>query len=321
MSFETRRLYRQELRDRRSGKPTEMGLSTPFNETKAAFYADGRLIIDDVRAVYQGFREQYPPYGLVDRRKRPVTNFDSASASSWIRLESAISSTAKAAFDQAKPSLIDSCPYSGALQNLGRVPLAAIDGNHRGLDRLREVTAPGATLAPAIIINILRRVPAMAILHNATVSPEQLARNSAHSLLSEPLHHPQQYARAFVFCLGEGDGGTDRALRRDSFLPDELISAYTQLDIGVTGKERIKWSMPTTDFLTRAQLHIANRLLGSETDFKGDHITTYPIGTRLGDIEVHEPTIGCPGNEMAYEMWDQAIDVIVGEDLWMPQAK
>jgi hypothetical protein len=61
---------------------------------------------------------------------------------------------------------------------------------------------------------------------------------------------------------------------------------------------------------------VADRTRGSETDHDGDHWATYPVGTKLKDIEVNEPLIGCPGDRLARAMWDRVVDVVVGEELW-----
>lgn len=156
----------------------------------------------------------------------------------------------------------------------------------------------------------------MATLTGATSDTASLAKASARQLLQEPLNHPQQYAKPFIFCLADGYRGTDIAFQRDSFMPDTLIADSVQLDSMAEGQEILGWSKPTLDFILRAQVSVVNRLEGSERDTSGDHVSVYPAGTRLGDIRVDEPTIGCPGNQMAYEMWGQAVDTIVGMRLW-----
>jgi hypothetical protein len=323
IDLEARHSYQQALRARHMGKTCELDGADEFLVSKPVFYADSRLLIDDVRRTYKHSRDKHPPYGLINRAGNTVESFGlrAGGASSWLRLESSLVATAEAAFNQTV-STVNACPYHETLRNLGSASLAPIDHNRRGLDRLREVTFPGARLAPANIVNILRRMPAIARLNRATISIEELAHNSARSLLSEPLRHPQQWAKAFTFCLGEGYEGSDLSLRRDeSFMPDKLIALYTTLCLDPKGREYIRWSMPTADFVTRTEVRVANRLLGSEADLLGEHITSYPIGTRLGDIKVDEPTIGCPGSQMAYEMWAQTVDVIVGEGFWTATEK
>lgn len=193
--------------------------------------------------------------------------------------------------------------------------LEPIDHNERGLDTLREVSVPGGLAAPALVINLLRRIPAMARVHQATDSHEELA-NRSRGLLRDPLAHPQQHARAFMYCLtgeAEGDGFS---FDRDQFLPDELIAKYIRLTTDRRGDERFDWSMPTSEFVVRAALDITSRTKGSEHDHTGDHITSYPAGIKLGDIAIDEETIGCPGSPVAYYLWSKGIHVVMAENLW-----
>ncbi len=315
MSSEARRDYGEQLRQRKAGVPSSLDPSASLTEAKPHFYADAHILVDNVREVYANFRSTAPPYGLVQPNGEPFTGFSQPMNKDWVPLERLLSSTAQKAFEAVIPPETG-CPYHGALQNLGHIPLKPLVSQSTGTERLREIVFPGAQFAPATIVNILRRMPAMARANGASVDTETLARNSAHTLLQEPLHHPQQYAKAFTFCLGDGLRGSDFVLDRNSFMPSDIIESYTQLGTNLSGQEAVEWSQPTTNFVLRADVHVANRLEGLERDMQGDHIVVYPVGTRLGDIKVDEPTIGCPGSQLAYDMWDQAIDVIVAERLW-----
>jgi hypothetical protein len=302
--------YRQALHNRAAGQVSSVGPNDLFYAVKPEFYADSTLLIRDVRQKYKHVATDEDQYGLVGYRGVDPTN----PFSPWSQLERALKMTARAAFDETA-SPVRACPYVPALKNLGAIPLAPIDGNEQGLDRLREVSFPGANFAPALIVNILRKIPAIAAIHGATASPENVARASARSLLDEPLHHPQQHAAAFVYCLTGSDTGGQMFFDRKLFLPAESIRSYTRLSVNSLGKQAVEWSKPTRDFTLQRPVTVANRLRGPEFE-GGDHTITYPAGTRLGNIMVNEPTIGCPGKRMAYDMWDQALDVIVGEKLW-----
>jgi hypothetical protein len=73
--------------------------------------------------------------------------------------------------------------------------------------------------------------------------------------------------------------------------------------------------MPTEKFTLRQDTTVISRALSAELD--GDQqIVVYPAGTRLEDISINEPTIGCPGKQLAFAMWDRTIDAIVRERLW-----
>lgn len=315
MSTGARREYGEQLRLRKAGFSGHLDPDATLVEAKPSFYADAHLLIDNVREVYGDFRKTAPPYGLVDWNNEPFVGFEGNKKRGWTRLEQLMSVTARKAFEVVTPPATG-CPYHEVLRNLGHIPLKPTIVQSPDMERLREIVFPGAQFAPATIVNILKRMPAMAAANHARTDVETLAHNSAHALLQEPLHHSQQHAKAFTFCLADGVSGTDAAIDRAHFMPDDVIERYTQLSKDPAGREVVTWSMPTDDFVLRASVHVTNRLAGSERDISGDHIDLYPIGTRLGDIRVDEPTIGCPGSQLAYDMWDQALDVIVGEGLW-----
>jgi hypothetical protein len=221
--------------------------------------------------------------------------------------------TGHAVIEQAQPR-IDSCPYHEVIaKKLGdaALRLEPIDHNERGLDSLRSAVAPGAVLNAPLFASLLRRLPGIQELHGSKSDPEAFAHNSV-SLLHEPLAHPQQWAAGFVYSLG-----SLAELLRDSFLNDELALRYTKVERNASGKERLAWAMPTEEFTLRQEVRVTSRVLGSERDEADDtNSTLYPIGTRLAEIEVDEPTIGCPGNQLAFAMWHRAIGAIVGENLW-----
>lgn len=312
MSSSARREYGEQLRLRKRGVAGSLSPEASLIDAKPHFYADARLLTDEVRKVHSKFRTSAPPYGLVDHLGHPI---DTITKGSWTGLEQMLAATAQHAFEVVTPPQTG-CPYHETLRNLGSIPLRPVNPSSPDKEHLRSLVFPGAMFAPATIVNILKRMPTIARLNRATVDSETLARNSAHTLLHEPLHHPQQLAKAFTFTLADGAGGTDGALNRNMFMPEDVITAYTELGENAVGHEAIVWSKPTEDFTLRANVRVANRLAGSERDQSGEHITMYPIGTRLGDIVLDEPTIGCPGSLFAYDMWEQAIDVIVGEGFW-----
>jgi hypothetical protein len=312
---EVRRQYGEYLRLRKAGADISLASDATLPQAKPLFYADAHLLVDKVREAYGGFRQTAPPYGLVTPQGEPITSLKGMSG---LALERAMTATARRAFEIVAPP-VASCPYSGALTNLGEFPLSPEQPLSEDVERFRRMTAPGALFAPATIVNMLLRMPRLAKLNHATVGLEGLARSSARPLLEEPLHHPQQYAKAFTFTIADGKRGSDFVMDRDNFMPDEVIEAYTTLGEDKAGREAIVWSRLTTDFVLRTRVRVNNRLEGSEREIEGDHITVYPIGTRLGDIAVHEPTIGCPGSQLAYDMWEQATDVMVNEGFW-PQA-
>jgi hypothetical protein len=307
--------YERILRERRQGHPSELGPDATLTEAKPHFYADARLLIDGVTKAYRGLRTAHPPYGLLDSQGDSVTSLRSGQRG-WTQLEATMARSATVAFN-ATSTGVTRCPYIPALINLIETKLEPVDNNEHGLDRLREITVPGARLAPTTIVNLLRRIPEMGRLHGATVSNEALARNSVVSLLDEPLHHPQQWAKPFNFCLATGvDGPQGSGIDRSDFLPEERILALTKLGTDQRDNERLEWAMPTANFPLLIDVYVVNRSLGSESDLAGDHVTVYPAGQRLGDIAVNEPTIGCPGAILAREMWAQGIDAITGEGMW-----
>jgi len=307
--------YQAVVQARRQGLPPQVDEHSTLPEIKPEFYFDGRSIIRDVLGTLVAYRSQHPPYGLVDYRGNTLHSIDPA-RQPWKVLEEAMSDTVSLAFDETVPSL-QACPYHVAFKNTTGYSVRPVDHNEYGLDDLRELTVPGGRLAPTLIVNLMRRMPAMARLNGSSASIVDLARNSERSLLTEPLGHPQQHARAFMFTLGDGSNGTDFRLDRSRFMPDEVINKYTRLDTGPDGAQRIEWALSTEDFILRASVRVPDRTQASTFSPRlGDAATIYPIGTRLGDIAVTEPTIGCPGNQMAYYMWQQAAEVASAENLW-----
>lgn len=195
-------------------------------------------------------------------------------------------------------------------------PLTSYDHDVRGVDSLRARVVPGAQFAPALIVNLISRMHMLKQLHGAQSAHWDLAQHSAKSLLEEPLLHPQQWAKAFIFTLARGYGNEDAAMHRDTFLDEETAAKYTELRTDPrTGREVIGWALPTEDFILRAAVKVADRTRGNEME-AGDHQQVYPMGTRLGDITVTEPRIKCPGFRLAYAMWDTAVDVAIQENLW-----
>lgn len=308
---EARNQYSEALRARRAGIASVLGADATLLGVKPDFYADARILSENALEVFEGLKEQFPPYGLVNRMGEPLQNLRS-STKPWHLLYGALSSTGHYVFENAKPK-IDSCPYHEVLGGrLGKTYplLAPIDNDERGLDTLRNTVTPGGELNAPLFASLVRRMPALQRLHGSTSDIEAFAKNSR-SLLREPLAHPQQWAAAFVYSLG-----SLTELLTEQYLNDELALAYTKVEQLPDGQERLAWAIPTEEFTTRYEVRVADRARGSETDRQGNHWTTYPIGTRLKDIEVTEPIIGCPGDQLARAMWDRTVDVVVGEELW-----
>lgn len=308
---EARLQYSEALRARRAGIASELGADATLLGVKPDFYADARILSEDALRVFEDLKGQFPPYGLVNRMGEPLLDLK-ASPKPWLQLYGALSSTGHYVFEQAKPT-IESCPYHKILDDrLGKTypGLSPFDNNERGLDTLRNTVTPGGELNAPLFASLISRMPALQRLHGSTSDPEAFARNSQ-SLLREPLAHPQQWAAAFVYSLG-----TLTELLTDKYLNDELARSYTRLEQLPNGQERLAWAIPTEEFTTRFEVRVADRTQGSETDRDGDHWTTYPVGTKLKDIKVAEPTIGCPGDQLARAMWDRIVDVAVGENLW-----
>lgn len=303
--------YSEALKNRRAGVASELGAGATFTEVKPDFYADSRMLSEDALEVFESMVELFPPHGLVNGKGEPLQNLQDG-FNPWNALYIALSVTGHYAMEKAKPST-PSCPYHEVLsRTLGgtRKPLKPIDNNALGIDTLRDVATPGAELNAPLFVSLIRRLPAIQKLHGSTSDPEVFARNSV-SLLREPLAHPQQWATAFVFSLGNLT-----ELVRPTFLNNTLASSYTKIETLPNGSERLAWAIPTEEFTIRQKVSVIDRTRGSETESSGTHVTTYPIGTRLKDIRVDEPSIGCPGDQLARAMWSRVIDVVVSEGLW-----
>lgn len=309
--IETKAVYSEALKNRRAGVASELGASATFTEVKPDFYADARILSEDALRVFDDMQEQFPPYGLMVGNGEPLQNLQDTFGP-WSALYGALATTGHYVMEEARPST-PSCPYHEVLKRtLGgtRRPLEPYDNDEFGLDTLRDVTTPGAELNAPLFVSLIRRLPAIQKLHGSSSDPEAFARNSV-SLLREPLAHPQQWAAAFVYSLGKLT-----ELVQPTFLNDTLASSYTKIEAVSDGRERLAWAIPTEEFTIRQNVLVVDRTLGSETDRTGAHVTTYPTGTKLKDIRVDEPSIGCPGDQLARAMWSRIIDVAVGEKLW-----
>lgn len=307
--------YNNAMKARRRGLMSELGPEAKFLDVKPDYYADSRILSEDALREFENFKKTHPPYGLVDGRGNSFV--PDPKREPWYGLSMALRASGHAAFDLATPR-ITSCPYHDVLaKKLGgtAIPLRPIDYDQHGLDTLRSVATPGAELNAPLFVSLIRRLPDIQRLHGSNLDAESFARNSV-SLLREPLAHPQQWAAGFVYSLGAlGE------LLGPKFLNDKLALKYTKVESASDGSERLAWAIPTQDFTLRNDLVVRNRLLGTELG-EPDPVASmhYPVGTRLGDIKVDEPTIGCPGNQLAVAMWDRTIDVIVGEQLWQRAA-
>ncbi len=231
-----------------------------------------------------------------------------------MQLTYALKFSGRAAMDRAVAP-IESCPYHEVLASkLGgtAVALTPQDNNERGIDTLRSVATPAAELNAPVFTALVRRLPAIQRLHGSSTNPASFARNSV-GLLDEPLNHPQQWAKAFAYSLGS----LDEIISGDGFLDDEVAREFTRVVQRPHHGEALEWAQPTENLTLRQAVDVPSRVLDSElSPITSSSVTMYPVGTRLGDIRVDEPTIGCPGNQLAYTMWNRAIDVAAGEGLW-----
>ncbi len=314
-----RRQFGEALAARRAGVPSQLGADASFPDVKPDFYADAYGLVDEAVDKWRELQVSHAPYGLVGRHGLPVERVRQPRQSArdrWVGLERALAGTVALVFDEVSPKL-EACPYAPVLRDrvgtLGR--LAPYDHDERGIDTLRARTYPGGVLAPALIVGLMRRMHAMKRVHAAKSTHYALAEASSRSLLDTPLRHPQQWAKAFMYTIGEGYGGDDWMLNRDTFLNDDRIKRYTRLHVDVSGVESIAWLGNHEDYTLTTPVTVADRTRGHEGE-PGDHQRLYPIGTRLGDIEVTEPTIKCPGFKLAYAMWGTALDVASKENLW-----
>lgn len=308
--------YQAALKARRAGTASELGADADWPTTKPDFYADSRILSEGALREFEALKSTHGPYGLVDRMGNPITSLDSA-RSPWLTLTGALKSTGRVVVERAEVP-ISICPYHEVLATkIGgtAIPLAPLDNNVHGLDTLRNTVEPGAVLAPTLITSLVRRIPAIQQLHRDNTDIEAFARNSV-SLLREPLSHPQQYAAAFVFSLA-----TLQNLFSPKFLSDDIALDYTKIQSAPNGENRLAWAKPTEEFTLLWPVDVPNRVQGSVRErITGDHVTRYPIGTKLIDIAVDEPTLGCPGNQLAAAMWQRVIDVAIAEELWSSPA-
>jgi len=314
---EAKAQYKEALRRGREGHASTLGPLATFNEVKPDFYADARILSEDALRFFKDLRQSSPPYGLVNKAGNAITNFGGEQP--WYDLSNALSSSAHYAFENATPS-ISACPYHAVLSDtLGgtTTPLRPFDGNERGLDTLRNVVTPGGELNSPLFVALLRRMPSLQRLHGTSGSTEEFARASS-TLLREPLAHPQQWAASFVCTLGTISELVHELTDPESgpYLNDTLALQVTKIEEGPGGSERLAWAIPTEELTLRSARPVADRTQGNEFNLSGDHVVKYPAGTRLIDMPVTEPTIGCPGNLFAEEVWQRAIDVIVSEGLW-----
>jgi hypothetical protein len=310
--------YGEQLALRRAGLASDLPSDASWEETKPHFYADAHQLIDNVREQYAAVRENNPPYGLVDIQGQPFTGTMSGRPLTWIGLEVLLIGTARAAFEKAEPP-VTGCPYHEALSNIGGLPsYQPVTGHGEGNDRLATITYPGAYFAPLTIIGFLRKVPAIGDMLSATVDPETLAKNSSHTFLEQPLNHAQQHAKAFSLAIADGyfDDKGNSGVDRNTFFPEDVVHDFLALGENRRGQEAIVWSKPTTDLILRTAVLVADRTKGSEDDLNGGHQVLYPAGTRLGDIEVTEPTIRCPGSQMTYDLYKHALTTIVDLAMW-----
>ena len=307
--------YKNALKARRAGVASELGAEATLLEIKGDYYADARMLSEDALLVFEDIKSEFPPYGLMGMSGEPLTDLQDSSRP-WYDLTRALSATGQLVFDRAIPSIVQ-CPYHQVLTDtVGKTypPLSPMDNDERGLDTFRNAVTPAAKLNAPFFTSIIRRMPALQELHGSHTDPELFARNSI-SLLREPLSHPQQWAAAFVYSLG-----ALQELLTDEFLGNNIALTYTKLEKLPDGTERLAWAIPTEDFTTRFEIRVADRTRGSEIQQKADHVTVYPVGTRLKDIKVDEPVIGCPGDQLARANWNRTIDVVVGEGLWRQAA-
>lgn len=313
-------VYREALRTRRAGRDLEV-TATDWPGVKPAFYADSRVLSENALRVFEDLEETHRPFGLVDTQGNSVQDLFADSwlykkYGAWANLNSALRSTGRYVMEKALPG-IKSCPYSRVLQaRLAPIKpdLTPFDNDKRGLDTLRGVASPGAVLNASLFTSLIRVLPRLSRLHPRIGRDEtQFASNSA-ALLNEPLSHPQQWAMPFVLTLGTLD-----ELLTDRFLDDELAQRYTSVKASPRGGDRLAWAISTKDFCIKEEVEVVSRVHGSEVvsnDGSRREVILYPAGTRLGDIAIDEPVIGCPGNRLAHAMWQRIVRIAVEQCLW-----
>lgn len=288
-----RRAYLQALTDRRNNVPHPHLEGAPFEAQKPIYYADARLLVGAAIHEWDSMAEEFGPYGMVDRRERAVRV---GGLRSWNGLEASLMATVRLAIARVSTDQ-NACPYEA-------VASPSEESCQKGV---KEVSMLGGMSAVTLMVNLARKMPAIARLHRAKSATETLARNSWRTLLQEPLGHPQQYAMPFMFCLGKSVGNL-RRLQRNTFLPDDLIERYTTLT-PAAGGEAVAWNGPTLDFTLQSPVEVMSRS-------HPGNARNYVAGTRLGDIETDEFTLGCPGSQLAYRMYQRTLTAIASERLW-----
>lgn len=287
---------------------------TPFGEVKVDFYADARVVSEAVLGVLKSFETITNPHGLVNKEGEPDMGW-MYEEDPWEGLEHALYNTISVAFGRVQPPLA-ACPYHFMLaEKMHQSNLRPKIDNVSGLETLRSTIAPGGLAAPALTVGLVRRMPAMRLVHGLDTPSAELARNSR-GLLKAPLAHAQQHAKAFMFTLVNGSSKSNFTFSREKFLPIDVIRENTKATITRGGREKIEWSKPTSEFVLRGGVTVPSRVKGSSKVREGDHMQFYPIGTKLGDIVVDEPVFGCPGDMMAYWIYDKTINIAEAENLW-----
>lgn len=87
---------------------SRLGAEATLAGVKPDFYADARLLSEDALRVFEGLKEQFPPYGLVTHNGNIFQL--KPERSPWTQLSSALRATGHYVFEHAKPSVIE-CPY------------------------------------------------------------------------------------------------------------------------------------------------------------------------------------------------------------------
>ncbi len=223
-----RREFGEALAARRSGAECPAGPATPFDELKPDFYADSWGLSENVLDEWENLTAKNPPLGLVGRQGEPIKAFEHSDP--WMQLELGLMSTISRAINQAD-SPIEDCPYHQVLsEKLTPRRMVGHDlDDERGLGVFRGVYAPGGLAAPALIAGLLRRTEAIRDYHGATKPSEQLAKDSARSLLRAPLAHSQQHARAFMFAIADSMDGTEYGISRTGLCPTRSLRPIRRL--------------------------------------------------------------------------------------------
>lgn len=281
-----------------------------WSEVKAEFYKDAQDLGLEILKIIKNDDIVIPEDNINANRHRP-----------FYALETTLKSTMMEAYGKAALTGTDTCPYADILKE--KLTRKKVAKNTNITDDRRvflESAIPGGYEAPVLIANLIGRMKDASAVHGVDANPYELAKNSI-GLIRQPLRHPQQWAKAFMFTLVDTDmilmNGKDVfTFRREDFLPNEILAEYTKISMSAFGPQ-LQWSIPIEDFTLKApSIVIHSRTSGTETDPNSSGTRVYEQGTRLGDISVDEKTLTCPGKPLANFLWKKGVELAQENKLW-----